>query len=86
MPNDDQFDHGAASGSDRDRSDYGDVLTTHEAARFLQTSEIVVQREAKFGRIPARKLSNQWRFSKVALLEWLKGEEKMLAPGSLFTL
>jgi excisionase family DNA binding protein len=54
------------------------VFNTKEAAAFLKTSELVIQREAKFGNIPGRKLSNQWRFSKQALLEWLKGDDPMI--------
>ena len=54
------------------------VFNTKEAAAFLKTSEMVIQREAKFGNIPGRKLSNQWRFSRQALLEWLKGDEPII--------
>ena len=50
-----------------------DVLTPAQAAAFLQVTEEVVIREAEGGRLPGRKLGADWRFSRLAITDWLAG-------------
>src|SRR4051795_6441574 len=48
-----------------------EVLTLAEAADLLQVDEDVVERMAGAGEVPARRLGDDWRFSRVALIDWL---------------
>jgi excisionase family DNA binding protein len=48
-----------------------EVLTLPEAADLLQVEEDVVAEMAAAGDVPARKLGEDWRFSRIALIEWL---------------
>ncbi len=49
-----------------------DVLDPVEAAELLKISRGTLLRLANEKKIPAQKLGRQWRFSRQALLEWLK--------------
>jgi excisionase family DNA binding protein len=51
------------------------VLTAAEAAALLQLSTKTLKRLAQAGRVPARRVGQQWRFSRSALLDWLAGKE-----------
>jgi excisionase family DNA binding protein len=55
------------------------VLDLEEAAALLRVTPDAVRALAEAERIPARRVGDIWRFSRAALLEWLKGEE----PGSV---
>jgi excisionase family DNA binding protein len=48
-----------------------DVLTAHEAAKLLQADVESILAMAERGEIPARKIGDDWRFGRAALLEWL---------------
>src|SRR4051812_28155484 len=48
-----------------------EVLTLAEAAELLQAEEGVVEAMADSGDLPGRKLGEDWRFSRNALIEWL---------------
>jgi excisionase family DNA binding protein len=48
-----------------------EVLTLPEAAELLQVEPGVVEEAAEAGDLPGRKLSDEWRFSRTALIEWL---------------
>jgi len=48
-----------------------EVLTLPEAADLLQVEEDVVSEMAESGDVPARKLGDDWRFSRIALIDWL---------------
>jgi excisionase family DNA binding protein len=48
-----------------------DVLTAHEAAKLLQADAETILAMAERGEIPARKIGDDWRFGRAALLEWL---------------
>jgi excisionase family DNA binding protein len=48
-----------------------EVLTLPEAADLLQVEEDVVSDMAESGDVPARKLGEDWRFSRIALIDWL---------------
>src|SRR3954454_3507867 len=51
-----------------------EVLTLPEAADLLQAEEDVVEAMASGGELPGRKLGDQWRFSRIALIDWLGKE------------
>jgi excisionase family DNA binding protein len=48
-----------------------EVLKLAEAADLLQVDTDVVVAMAEAGEIPGRKLGDDWRFSRLALIEWL---------------
>jgi excisionase family DNA binding protein len=48
-----------------------EVLTLQEAAGLLQVKPKVVGELAEKGELPGRKLGDDWRFSRRALIEWL---------------
>ncbi len=52
-------------------TDEPEILNPQEAAEFLRVSLLTVQRQAKAGRLPGRRIGKQWRFSRTVLLEWL---------------
>ena len=43
----------------------------HQAADLLQVSEGEVQALAERGELPGRRIGDQWRFARSALLTWL---------------
>ncbi|EPH99653.1 DNA binding domain, excisionase family [Enterococcus faecalis 13-SD-W-01] len=49
-----------------------DVWFTKEAAAFLRTSPTEVDEMASRGELPGRRIKGRWRFSSVALNEWLE--------------
>jgi excisionase family DNA binding protein len=50
------------------------VLNALEAAELLRMHPVTVRGLAKEGLIPAKKIGKEWRFNKLALLDWLGGE------------
>lgn len=56
-----------------------DVLTADDAAQLLRVSAKTVKRMAGEGRLPAQRVGRAWRFSRVAVLEWLAEGEKASA-------
>ena len=48
-----------------------DVLTPAELAAWLQVEEAVVVEMAERGKLPGRKLGEQWRFARASILHWL---------------
>jgi excisionase family DNA binding protein len=50
-----------------------EVLTLEEAAAFLRVPAGMLGAEAEAGRVPARRIGSEWRFSRAALLAWLAG-------------
>lgn len=51
-----------------------DVLVIDEAAQLLRMRSDKILALAAAQRIPARNVGGEWRFSRTALLEWLKGD------------
>ncbi len=51
-----------------------DVLVIDEAAQLLRMPPDKILALAAAQRIPARNIDGEWRFSRTALLEWLKGD------------
>jgi excisionase family DNA binding protein len=48
-----------------------EVLSPAEVAELLQVDESVVRELAEAGDLPGRKIGDEWRFSRSAVLEWL---------------
>ena len=53
-----------------------EVLTPDEAADLLRSDAATVIAMAEDGKLPARKVGDEWRFTRSALLRWLGGEEE----------
>jgi excisionase family DNA binding protein len=51
------------------------VLTPAQAAELLQVEERLVTELATTGQLPGRRLGDQWRFSRHALIQWLEAAE-----------
>src|SRR3954465_249168 len=52
-----------------------DVLTPAQAAALLQVDEYAVLALAEDGRLPGRRIGDEWRFARAALVEWLSGAD-----------
>jgi excisionase family DNA binding protein len=50
-----------------------DVLTPRQAAELLQVPEDELLALAEAGDVPGRRIGENWRFSRPALVEWLAG-------------
>ena len=50
---------------------FGQVMTSVEAADYLKMHVKTVCRLAKEGKIPARKVGSEWRFLRTVLDSWL---------------
>jgi excisionase family DNA binding protein len=53
-----------------------EVLSPAEVADLLQVEESVIEELAESGEIPGRKIGDEWRFSRTAVLEWLGAVEE----------
>ena len=51
-----------------------EVLTLDQVAELLTIEPDVVRELAESGELPGRKLGDEWRFSRSAVLDWLAGE------------
>ena len=51
-----------------------EVMNAEQAGQLLQLDEKIVLELAESGQLPGRKLGNQWRFSRAAVIAWLSGE------------
>jgi excisionase family DNA binding protein len=52
-----------------------EILTPAQLAGLLQVDEEVVVELAEKGELPARKIGEEWRFSREAILAWLAEDE-----------
>ena len=50
-----------------------EILTTTQAAEFLQLSVQSVKARARAGTLPAARVGREWRFSRRQLLDWIEG-------------
>jgi excisionase family DNA binding protein len=50
-----------------------EVMTAAEVAELLRSDETTVTEMADRGDLPGRKLGEEWRFSRAAMLDWLAG-------------
>lgn len=53
-----------------------EVLTLEEAAELLRTDAATVTAMAEDGKLPGRKVGDEWRFARSALMRWLGAEEE----------
>ena len=53
-----------------------EVMNIAQAAQLLQLDDKVVRELAEAGQLPGRKLGNEWRFSRAAIIAWLSGPER----------
>jgi excisionase family DNA binding protein len=51
-----------------------EVLTLDEVAALLRVSPATVLRETRESRLPGRQVGEEWRFARVHVLEWLRGD------------
>ena len=58
-----------------------EILNVDQAAEFLGFHPYTVREKARSGEIPGRKVGREWRFSREALLEWIKEGETPRHPG-----
>jgi len=56
------------------REDTPAILTLDEAADLLRLGADGLLTAAEAGKVPGRKIGEEWRFSREALLAWLKAE------------
>lgn len=50
-----------------------EVWDTKQAAEYLKTTTRTLTEDAESGKIPAAKVGREWRFSSIALYQYLKG-------------
>jgi excisionase family DNA binding protein len=51
------------------------AMTAEEASEFLRIDASTIRKLAADGKIPARKVGRQWRFSRKAMIRWISGAE-----------
>jgi len=51
-----------------------EVLTLEEVSQYLRLPIETLQRQALQGKLPGRKIENEWRFLKVAIDDWLRSQ------------
>jgi excisionase family DNA binding protein len=56
----------------REKDEVAEVLTLPEAASFLRVTEDALTELAERDALPARKIADEWRFSRRALDDWLR--------------
>ena len=52
-----------------------DVLTLEEVADYLRLPKELVERQARQGQIPGRRIEDTWRFLKEAINDWLRSHD-----------
>ena len=52
-----------------------DVLTLDEVADYLRLPIETVERQAKLGQMPARRIEETWRFLRSAIDDWLRSHD-----------
>ncbi|SRR6266508_4164696 len=53
-----------------------EVLTLQEAANYLKLPLETIEREARRGYIPGRRIEDTWRFLKTAIDDWLRAQNR----------
>jgi excisionase family DNA binding protein len=51
------------------------VMTIKETAEYLGVTPSAVKRDARLGKLPGRKVGNQWRFTQEGLNEFFRPRE-----------
>lgn len=52
-----------------------EVLTIEEVANYLRLPAETVERQAAEGKLPGRKIEDDWRFLKAAVDDWLRSHD-----------
>lgn len=52
-----------------------DVLTLDEVASYLRLPKETVERQARHGQLPGKKIEDTWRFLKAAIDDWLRSHD-----------
>jgi excisionase family DNA binding protein len=52
-----------------------EVLTLAQVAQLLDVEEDAVRELAEAGDLPGRRIGEQWRFARAAVLDWLRGQD-----------
>jgi len=65
----------------RPSEDDPEVMTVHEAAKFLRLGESTLRAWVHQGRVPAARVGRHLRFRRTALREWLTAQEKRAGRG-----
>ena len=55
-----------------------DVLTLQETAEYLRLPQEIVERQAKKGQLPGRRIEETWRFLKAAIDDWLRSQDSRM--------
>jgi len=63
-----------------------DIMTLAEIAKYLKVSEKTILRMANKGGIPGTKVSNQWRFMRAMVDDWLIGKMQSVSKKNLVKL
>jgi len=53
----------------------GELLTVKELAEYLKVNPMTIYRLVKGGKIPAFKVSSEWRFRKESIKRWIEEQE-----------
>src|SRR3954470_17205655 len=53
-----------------------EVLTSEEVADLLRSDVATVTAMAQDGTLPGRKVGDDWRFARAAIIRWLSGESE----------
>ena len=56
------------------------LMTSEEAATLLQIHPKTLQRMARQGKVPAKRIGDLWRFRASELDQWLQGEVFSISP------
>ncbi len=51
------------------------VLTLQEMAKYLKIPQEKIEKQVLQGKIPGRKIEDEWRFLKAAVDEWLRSSD-----------
>jgi excisionase family DNA binding protein len=51
------------------------ILTLEELAEYLKLPLATIQHQADQGKLPGRKIDENWRFLQAAIDDWLRGDE-----------
>lgn len=54
-----------------------DILTIREVAEYLKLNEKTTYRLASEGKIPGFKVGGAWRFKKLEIDNWIKGQSEI---------
>ncbi len=56
------------------------ILTLEELAEYLKLPAASIQHQADQGKLPGRKIDDNWRFLQAAIDDWLRGDAGLGSP------